>query len=437
MNNEKINKKYSYAIFAFLLLLLIFFSLYICSVGKEIAILINRPYQATLAAESAVNYFSALIQTKLEKSSNGNFHENLHDILASLPRNEYISLADGTDAEFMLVRATANERREDFSAAKGVAVIKLAVEGRSRSASVSGIGVLQLNDLAESFVQYKAFDERYPESGKSSLNSLENKNRSDSDIYFPAYSPNFSWLKKLAQTEGIYLNTAGEIFLKGKKVEAACTVRKMTLYSDAYKTDTSPSFVQELLKEEHIITLHDVFAAIPSQLAFPEIIYSENSLAARGSMPASLVLATPRRFFITGSLNPEADKSLMILADAGISLLDTDLAYLADTSEDIGEAANWRINGVFYGAGAGVFSLKNMTAPPDGVLSEHVFRNRYAGESIGLEIGGSCISGDLRRWIANTGEHKFKLIHKPYMSSRLQIKPWSLAITDLYTSFDN
>ena len=148
-----------------------------------------------------------------------------------------------------------------------------------------------------------------------------------------------------------------------------------------------------------------------------------------------MIVVTPGHIFITGPTNIDSRLNLFLVAAQGTAISTVDLEDVIKknnpTPDFIEAAREWNIRAVIYKPGAGVYSAASLS---DSEKNARVnFLGVVKGRSIKLHIIGSCIGGNLQRWIDNTERDSLVIDHDPDSVQRLMVSPVSVNILKLRT----
>ena len=251
--------------------------------------------------------------------------------------------------------------------------------------------------------------------------------------FIPSWKPDIEHLREMCKTNGIYIDADGKGTLNGNPIDVDYHPGVVTMHSDSYKTPNSAKFEIDELKDEKYIVLgsdasYSGYNNIDgANLNGAKIIFSERSICIRGEIGTDLVIVTPGHIFITGPTNIDSNLNLFLVAAQGTAISTIDLEKIVknnNSSADFIDAAReWNIRAVIYKPGAGVYSAASMEKiNKDTVVN---FLGVVGGKSIRLHIIGSCIGGNLQRWIDNTEADSLVIDHDPTSAKRLVISPVS------------
>jgi hypothetical protein len=167
------------------------------------------------------------------------------------------------------------------------------------------------------------------------------------------------------------------------------------------------------------------------------ILFSERSVFIRGEIESDLVIVTPGHIFITGPTNIDSSLNLMLIGEQGTAISAADLQEVIATKRPgkdfIDAAREWLIKAIIYKPGAGVYA----STLPSNSQGEMNFRGIFDGESLKLIIKGSCIGGNLQRWIDNTESDSLRIEHLQNSAARLCLRPLSANVLKIRTEPEN
>lgn len=259
--------------------------------------------------------------------------------------------------------------------------------------------------------------------------------------FIPPWKPDINHLREMSKMRGIYIDNTGKGFQNGNPIEVNYHPASITMHSDSYLTPTSTKFeIDELKNEEYIVLGSDMsyegYNNIDgSHLNGAKIIFSERSVFIRGEIGSDLVVVTPGHIFITGPTNIDSSLNLFLVGAEGTAISTIDLEKVIKNNNpdpDFVEAARvWDIRAIIYKPGAGVYSSESIA--PKTSNNEINFRGIIGGKSIKLHIIGSCIGGDLQRWMDNTEVNSLIIDHDKDSALRLPISPVTANILRLRT----
>jgi hypothetical protein len=259
--------------------------------------------------------------------------------------------------------------------------------------------------------------------------------------YIPSWRPDINHLRELSKSRGIYIDNEGKGYQNGNPINVDYHPGVVTMHSDSYLTPNSSKYEIDELKDEKYIVLasdvkYDGYNNIDgANLNGAKLIFSERSIYIRGEIGTDLIVVTPGHIFITGPTNIDSRLNLFLVAAQGTAISTVDLEDVIKknnpTSDFIEAAREWNIRAVIYKPGAGVYSAASLS---DSEKNTRVnFLGVVKGRSIKLHIIGSCIGGNLQRWIDNTERDSLVIDHDPSSAQRLMISPVSVNILKLRT----
>lgn len=264
--------------------------------------------------------------------------------------------------------------------------------------------------------------------------------------FIPAWTPNLEHMRKMCKERGIYIDADGKGYLNGNAIDIDYHPGVSTLYSDSYLTPNSSKYEQDELKDEKFVVLssdtkYQGFNNISaSNLQGARMIFSERSVFIRGDIGSDLIITTPGHIFITGPTNIDSNLNLFLVAAEGTAISTVDLEEVIkknNPESDFVEAAReWLIRAVIYKPGAGVYTAESKKQA-DAPIS---FRGVFSGKSLKLHIVGSCIGGNLQRWMNNTETDSLVVEHDASSMERMPISPVTVNLLRMRTraeSFQN
>lgn len=260
--------------------------------------------------------------------------------------------------------------------------------------------------------------------------------------FIPSWKPDIDHIRELCKNRGIYIDSEGKGFLNGQEIDIDYHAGFTNLFSDTYLKSNSSAYEQdELIDEKYIVLSSDTkfsgYNNISSQnLNGARILFSERSIFIRGEIGSDLVIATPGHIFLTGPTNIASNLNLFLIAAQGTAVSTSDLEDVIkskNSSQNFIEAVReWKIKAIIYKPGAGFYS--NASNASAGVNSTNInFRGVAGGRSLKLHIVGSCIGGNLQRWIDNTETNSLVIDHNPNCAQRLAISPVTANVLRLRT----
>ena len=257
--------------------------------------------------------------------------------------------------------------------------------------------------------------------------------------FIPSWRPDFEHLRQQSKEYGIYIDAEGKGYLNGEQLDVDYHPGVVTMYSDSYLTSNSAAYEQDELKDEKYIVLasdlnYNGYNNIDgTNLQGAKLIFSERSVYIRGDIGSDLVIVTPGHIFVTGPTNIDSNLNLFLLAAEGTAVSTVDLENVVaqnNPSPNFVEAAReWIIRAIIYKPGAGIYSTASRIQK-DTPIS---FRGIFAGKSLKLHIIGSCIGGNLQRWINNTENNSLIIEHDPSSAERLGVTPVTANLLRLRT----
>lgn len=277
------------------------------------------------------------------------------------------------------------------------------------------------------------------------VDSLEGKNPSDALVdrdanlyasFIPPWRPDFTYLRELSKTRGIYIDADGKGFINEKPIDIDYHPGEAHLYSDSYRGPNSRMYEQDQLDEKYIVLSTEThfkgFNNISvANLQGARLIFSERSVYLRGDIGTDLVIVTPGHIFLTGPTNIDSNLNLLLVGGEGTALSTVDLEKIIQEnnsgSEFVNAAREWLIRAVIYKPGAGVYTTESRPQKGEPIS----FRRLFSGQSLKIRIHGACIGGNLQRWIDNTEPDSLKITHDPTAADRLALKPLSLNLLRL------
>ena len=259
--------------------------------------------------------------------------------------------------------------------------------------------------------------------------------------YIPSWKPDINHLREMCKQRGIYIDENGKGFLNGNPIDVDYHPGVVTMHSDSYLTPNSSKYeIDELKDEKYIVLASDVSYEgynnlSGANLSGAKMIFSERSIYIRGEIGSDLVIVTPGHIFITGPTNIDSALNLFLVAAQGTAISTVDLEKIIKNNnpsiEFIDAAREWNIKAVIYKPGAGVYSAASLDK--NNADAKINFLGIVGGKSIKLHIIGSCIGGDLQRWIDNTEFNSLKIDHDPESAKRLPISPVTANVLRLRT----
>lgn len=257
--------------------------------------------------------------------------------------------------------------------------------------------------------------------------------------YIPSWQPDFNHLRQLSKTRGIYIDAEGQGFINGTPLNVDYHPGVQTMYSDSYLTPNSAAYEQDELKDEKFIVLasdmrYGGYNNIDgTNLQGARLIFSERSVFLRGDIGSDLVIVTPGHVFITGPTNIDSSLNLFILAAQGTAISTVDLEEVVKKNNPdadyIDAAREWIIRAIIYKPGAGIYSTESRIQKSEPIT----YRGIFGGKSLKLHIIGSCVGGNLQRWINNTEPDSLVIDHDPEIATRLQTIPVTVNLLRLRT----
>ncbi len=259
--------------------------------------------------------------------------------------------------------------------------------------------------------------------------------------FIPPWRPDINHLRELSKKRGIYIDDEGKGHLNGNPIEVDYHPGVITMHSDSYLTPNSSNYEMDELKDEKYIVLasdvkYDGYNNIDgANLNGAKLIFSERSIYLRGEIGSDLIVVTPGHIFITGPTNIDSRLNLFLVAAQGTAISTVDLEDVIKknnpTPEFIDAVREWNIRAVIYKPGAGVYSAASLENKDSNTKIN--FLGVVGGRSIKLHIIGSCIGGNLQRWIDNTEYNSLVIDHDPDSVERLAISPVTANILKLRT----
>ena len=259
--------------------------------------------------------------------------------------------------------------------------------------------------------------------------------------YIPSWKPDINHLRELSKNRGIYINSEGKGFLNGNPIDVDYHPGIITMHSDSYLTPNSSKYEMDELKDEKYVVLasdvkYNGYNNIDgANLNGAKLIFSERSVYIRGEIGTDLIVVTPGHIFITGPTNIDSKLNLFLVAAQGTAISTVDLEEVIKknnpTSEFIDAAREWNIRAVIYKPGAGVYSAASLDNKDSNKKID--FLGVAGGKSIKLHIIGSCIGGNLQRWIDNTELNSLIIDHDPISAERLAVSPVTANVLKLRT----
>ena len=259
--------------------------------------------------------------------------------------------------------------------------------------------------------------------------------------YIPSWRPDINHLKDLSKKRGIYIDSEGKGYQNGNPINVDYHPGVITMHSDSYLTPNSSKYeMDELKNEKYIVLASDVkyegYNNIDgANLNGAKLIFSERSVYIRGEIGTDLIIVTPGHIFITGPTNIDSKLNLFLVAAQGTAISTVDLEDIIKknnpTPDFIDAAREWNIRAVIYKPGAGVYSAASLDNKDSNTRIN--FLGIVGGKSIKLHIIGSCIGGNLQRWIDNTEFDSLVIDHDPDCAERLAVTPVTANILKLRT----
>ncbi|MBQ2592810.1 MAG: hypothetical protein II567_05980, partial [Candidatus Riflebacteria bacterium] len=259
--------------------------------------------------------------------------------------------------------------------------------------------------------------------------------------YIPSWRPDINHLRELSKNRGIYINNEGKGFQNGNPIEVDYHPGIITMHSDSYLTPNSSKYEMDELKDEKYIVLasdvkYNGYNNVDgANLNGAKLIFSERSVYIRGEIGTDLIVVTPGHIFVTGPTNIDSKLNLFLVAAQGTAISTVDLEEVIKknnpTSEFIDAAREWNIRAVIYKPGAGVYSAASLDNKDRDKKID--FLGVVGGKSIKLHIIGSCIGGNLQRWIDNTEVNSLVIDHDPTSAERLAVSPVTANVLKLRT----
>ncbi len=259
--------------------------------------------------------------------------------------------------------------------------------------------------------------------------------------FIPEWRPDIDFLRDLAKKKGVYIDENGIGHSGNSSIEIDYHPETVKLFSDSYKRSNSVQYEQDEL-EANCVTLSsdakfDGFNNISSKnLQGSRIIFSERSIFLRGDIGNDLIIVTPGHIFLTGPTNVDSNLNLFLIAEQGVAIHTGDfektLSQMGNDSAFVEAARHWIINAVIYKPGAGFYTSKALKQDKK-VIN---FRRAFNGKSLKLTLNGSCIEGNLQRWMDNSEENGVNLFWKPEAADRLYLRPISANVLRLRSQPD-
>ncbi len=259
--------------------------------------------------------------------------------------------------------------------------------------------------------------------------------------YIPSWRPDINHLRELSKNRGIYINSEGKGFQNGNPIEVDYHPGIITMHSDSYLTPNSSKYEMDELKDEKYIVLasdvkYNGYNNVDgANLNGAKLIFSERSVYIRGEIGTDLIVVTPGHIFVTGPTNIDSKLNLFLVAAQGTAISTVDLEEVIKknnpTPEFIDAAREWKIRAVIYKPGAGVYSAASLDNKDRDKKID--FLGVAGGKSIKLHIIGSCIGGNLQRWIDNTELNSLVIDHDPTSAERLAVSPVTANVLKLRT----
>lgn len=223
--------------------------------------------------------------------------------------------------------------------------------------------------------------------------------------YVRRWHPDFNFLRRLAKASGIYINSSGKAFMRGAPSLVDYHIQEHNLVSDDYTLPTRFEPTIDRANEKSIVlstaTRYEGYNNLSSSnINGAKILFSEYPIFIRGDIEDDLIIVTPRQIFITGPLNDEYPKNLFLIGGEGIAVSTVDLEnYIIENDPDpsfLEAAMKWTIYAVMYKPGAGIYSKARQPEAMGQTLTRLGMLHQRDFE---LTIRGSCIEGNLQRWI--------------------------------------
>lgn len=279
---------------------------------------------------------------------------------------------------------------------------------------------------------------------KNSNNFIVDYDSEGYKSFIPNWRPNIEYLRELSKSRfGIYIDETGKGHQNGKPMSVDYHPGSGDFFSDSYMGPNSPKVEHDKLIANKYIVLasdgkYDDYNNLSiANLNGARILFSERSIFIRGEIESDLVIVTPGHIFITGPTNIDSNLNLMLIGEQGTAISATDLQEVIATkkpSKDFIDAAReWIIKAIIYKPGAGVYA----STLPGNSEGEINFRGLFDGKSLKLKIKGSCIGGNLQRWIDNTELDSLRIEHLQNSAERLCLRPLSANILKIRTEPEN
>lgn len=251
------------------------------------------------------------------------------------------------------------------------------------------------------------------------------------------WRPNFNTLRIYAKEHGIYISEDGIGYVKGKKVETNYFPQKVKIISEVYTTPLGIMPEQDV-EEGTVITLassrkfQNYNNMSRENLHNSNLVFSENSIFIRGDIENDVIIVTPKKIFITGSINKYSKSRVFLIAGLGVAISTHDLENVIQSNKEdqafISSALKWQINAYIYKVGGGVYSSN---------FENFQKKYEYDGKKVldyqlNIAINGATIEGNINRWIKALGEKNIiitwnandleKLIYLPVSVNLIQLK---------------
>jgi len=279
---------------------------------------------------------------------------------------------------------------------------------------------------------------------KNSTNLIVDYDSEDYKSFIPPWRPNIEYLRELSKSRfGIYIDETGKGHQNGKPIPVDYHPGSGDFFSDSYMGPNSPKVEHDKLIDNKYIVLasdgkFDGYNNLSiANLNGARILFSERSVFIRGEIESDLVIVTPGHIFITGPTNIDSSLNLMLIGEQGTAISAADLQEVIATKRPgkdfIDAAREWLIKAIIYKPGAGVYA----STLPSNSEGEMNFRGIFDGESLKLIIKGSCIGGNLQRWIDNTESDSLRIEHLQNSAARLCLRPLSANVLKIRTEPEN
>ena len=261
--------------------------------------------------------------------------------------------------------------------------------------------------------------------------------------FIPSWNPDIDHLRKMCKAHGIYIDGDGKGYLNGSQTDVDYHPGVSTTYSDSYLTYNSSDYEQDELKDEKYVVLssdnkYQGYNNLSNfNLQGARMVFSERSVFIRGDIGSDLIIVTPGHIFITGPTNVDSSLNLFLIAGEGTAVSTVDLEQVVKKNgsdlEFIEAVREWQIRAVIYKPGAGVYTGESRIQKDSPIN----FRGIVGGKGLKRHIIGSCIGGNLQRWMDNCEKDSLIVEHDKTAIERMPVSPVTVNLLRMRTRQQN